>query len=195
MPTIHAREMPIYRQLSEAPTAVEYGVGPAWIGGVIYWSDGETWISGTELYANDYQFSQNLSDNVNTDAGSHTKYPSVNAVVQYIAGIVNTLSAKISINAPLNVRHVGVVPLFVGSLKLQSGTYTPSANVGCTNAAYAASVLINIGPDTISTIGNVAGTVQWRTGETFILSGETDIDIYLVANSVSATAELHGVKL
>jgi hypothetical protein len=41
--SLPAREARIYDSLAVAPTAAAYGVGPAWIGGILYWSDGLSW--------------------------------------------------------------------------------------------------------------------------------------------------------
>jgi hypothetical protein len=41
--SLPAREARIYDSLAVAPTAAAYGVGPAWINGALYWSNGSTW--------------------------------------------------------------------------------------------------------------------------------------------------------
>lgn len=33
----------VFESMAEAPSAAAYGEGPAWIGGLLYWSDGLTW--------------------------------------------------------------------------------------------------------------------------------------------------------
>lgn len=44
----------VYANMGAAPSAATFGPGPAWIGGVPYWSDGSTWqvVYRTEFYSN-----------------------------------------------------------------------------------------------------------------------------------------------
>lgn len=79
---------PRFDSLASAPSASAYGVGPAWIGGVQYWSDGTRYIkkSETEWNVNILTIPNGGKfDNSNSDAGNYIYLDSA-AWTNYSAG-------------------------------------------------------------------------------------------------------------
>lgn len=71
--------IPRYNALAEAPSAAAYGVGPAWIGGVLYWSDGEKYTMATGKPFDPHGSSVHLPT---TSASSRVALPADGATIQ-----------------------------------------------------------------------------------------------------------------
>jgi hypothetical protein len=84
----------------------------------------------------------------------------------------------------------------LGTLQLAAGTYTPSAHVGCTDAAYTATVVIKLSDNSVlSTVGGSAGGIDFKTGDAFSVAADATIYVFLHANHTLAQAVITGFKL
>lgn len=93
---------------------------------------------------------------------------------------------------------IGPYPTLIGSTRLIAGTYpAPSAEVGCGDPAYAATLELRDASNALlATIGGVPGGVAWRTAAAgFTLAATTDINLILYTNAAGQPAFIHGFTL
>ena len=105
------------------------------------------------------------------------------------------LNAQV-LSIAINNQMVGTAPTLVASFRLPPGTYSaPSANIGCGDPAYSATLqLRNAVGAVLATLGGVGG-LQWRTANAgFVLAEDTDVDVLLSSNNASAVAFIRGLS-
>ncbi|MDD5126038.1 hypothetical protein, partial [Methylovulum sp.] len=96
---------------------------------------------------------------------------------------------------PMFLQAEGTIPTLVGSIRLPSGTYTPSAQIGSGHPGNATTLLLKSGTTTIATLGGVAGGVARHTAAPFTLAAASDIDLYLYCSTDYDNAYLKGLEL
>ena len=107
-----------------------------------------------------------------------------------------TIANNLGIQPAWSRQITGTIPVLLGTLQLAPGAYIPSANVGCTDASYTATIVIKLSDNSIlSTVGDSAGGIDFKTGASFIVAANATIYVFLQANHSLATAVITGFKL
>jgi hypothetical protein len=98
-------------------------------------------------------------------------------------------------SAAANTDANGTTPVSVGSVKLQAGTLTISAYIGCQNPAHAATLELRRASNgaVLTTLGGVAGGLQDRTA-TVVVPATDWYEARLSCNNPQGTAMFRGLS-
>jgi hypothetical protein len=96
---------------------------------------------------------------------------------------------------PMFLQVEGTIPTLVGSIRLPSGTYTPSAQIGSGDNHHATTLLIKVGTTILATLGGVTGGITWQTAPPFTLAATSEVDLYLYGNVDYDNAYFKGLEL
>jgi len=91
---------------------------------------------------------------------------------------------------------VGTIPTIVGSLFLEAGSYSLSADFGCGIPTDTAILEIKLSDGTVIATLESLGGLSWYTYPTTLqINSSVEVDILLSANSESAVSFIRGLKL
>ena len=110
--------------------------------------------------------------------------------------ISSTSSGISAINIALNDTNTGTVPKLIASLFLLAKAYTVlKACIGCYAASSTATLVLKEADGSVVSTLTKTGTVDWVSNDGFTLSVDSNIDVYLYADTATAIAVAKGVFL